>query len=195
MDIKELEIQIALQCAPVIAGLKISNLLIVQKEYLDTIRTMLKETQLSYEILLCRKGQITLLIYKELEVKNYLTQGKVKELLYKLGYASCTLKNLLKSVREGYEMYMEKKKDFPHELGILLGYPPEDVQGFIENRGENFLYAGYWKVYENLPAKLKLFQKYEQAGESIIQLIALGVSVKDVIEIYSEKTPKKVWAL
>ena len=195
MDIKELEIQIALQCAPVIAGLKISNLLIVQKEYLDTIRTMLKETQLSYEILLCRKGQITLLIYKELEVKNYLAQGEVKELLNKLGYASCTLKSLLKSIREGYEMYMEKKKNFPHELGILLGYPPEDVQGFIENRGENFLYAGYWKVYENLPAKLKLFQKYEQAGESIIQLIALGVSVKDVIEIYSEKTPKKVWAL
>lgn len=195
MDIKELEIQIALQCAPVIAGLKISNLLIVQKEYLDTIRTMLKETQLSYEILLCRKGQITLLIYKELEVKNYLAQSKVKELLNKLGYASYTLKSLLKSIREGYEMFMEKKKDFPHELGILLGYPPEDVQGFIENRGENFLYAGYWKVYENLPAKLKLFQKYEQAGESIIQLIALGVSVKDVIEIYSEKTPKKVWAL
>lgn len=195
MDIKELEIQIALQCAPVIAGLKISNLLIVQKEYLDTIRTMLKETQLTYEILLCRKGQITLLIYKELEVKNYLAQDRVKELLSKLGYASCTLKKLLKGVKEGYEMYMEKKKEFPHELGILLGYPPEDVQGFIENRGENFLYAGYWKVYENLPVKLKLFQTYEQAGESIMQLIALGVSVKDVIEIYSEKTPKKVLVL
>ena len=23
---------------------------------------------------------------------------------------------------------------FPHEIGLFLGYPPEDVSGFIENR-------------------------------------------------------------
>ena len=38
--------------------------------------------------------------------------------------------------------------DFPHEIGLLLGYPPEDVSGFIENGGKNFLCSGYWKVYK-----------------------------------------------
>ena len=74
---EQLETQIALQCAPVIAGLKISNLLIVQEKYLETLKNMLMSTQLSYEILLQRKGQITFLIYKEDEVKNYLAKGKV----------------------------------------------------------------------------------------------------------------------
>lgn len=191
MDIKQLETQIALQCAPVIAGLKISNLLIVQEEYLETLKNMLESTQLSYEILLKRKGQITFLIYKEDEVKNYLAKGKVKELLKRLGYASGSLKQLIEGVKKGYAFYMEKNSSFPHEMGLLLGYPPEDVQGFIENQGRNFLYAGYWKVYENLPAKLRIFQKYEQAGERILQMIAWGVSVRDIIDIYSEKPQKQ----
>lgn len=25
---------------------------------------------------------------------------------------------------------------FPHEMGVLLGYPTEDVLGFIENQGK-----------------------------------------------------------
>ena len=36
---------------------------------------------------------------------------------------------------------------FPHEIGLFLGYPFEDVMGFIENKGENYLCSGCWKVY------------------------------------------------
>ena len=28
--------------------------------------------------------------------------------------------------------------EFPHEIGIFLGYPVEDVRGFIANEGRNF---------------------------------------------------------
>lgn len=47
-------------------------------------------------------------------------------------------------------MYQTIQEDFPHEMGILLGYPVEDVEGFIINNGKNELYTGYWKVYDNL---------------------------------------------
>ena len=33
--------------------------------------------------------------------------------------------------------------DFPHEIGIFLGYPLEDVVGFIENQGKNYTCSGY----------------------------------------------------
>ena len=26
--------------------------------------------------------------------------------------------------------------EFPHEIGLFLGYPPEDVRGFIDNRAK-----------------------------------------------------------
>ena len=37
--------------------------------------------------------------------------------------------------------------EFPHEIGLFLGYPPDDVEGFIENREKAFKCPGYWKVY------------------------------------------------
>ena len=42
-----------------------------------------------------------------------------------------------------YACYMEEKGAFPHEIGLLLGYPVEDVLGFIRHQGKNYLYTGY----------------------------------------------------
>ena len=50
-----------------------------------------------------------------------------------------------------------KGKRFPHEIGVLLGYPAEDVKGFVVNEGKNYLYSGYWKVYGDLSEAKQLF--------------------------------------
>ena len=42
---------------------------------------------------------------------------------------------------------MREQKEFPHEVGLFLGYPPEDVHGFIENRAQCAKCIGAWKVY------------------------------------------------
>ncbi len=39
---------------------------------------------------------------------------------------------------------LRENREFPHEIGLFLGYPPEDVRGFIENR------AGNCKMYRVL---------------------------------------------
>lgn len=39
--------------------------------------------------------------------------------------------------------------EFPHEVGLFLGYPPEDVEGFIENKARSCKITGYWKVYSD----------------------------------------------
>ena len=36
--------------------------------------------------------------------------------------------------------------EFPHEVGLFLSYPPEDVKGFIDHRANNFKCAGLWTV-------------------------------------------------
>jgi hypothetical protein len=78
---------------------------------------------------------------------------------------------------------METKNDFPHEMGLLLGYPAEDVEGFITHQGAHCLCVGYWKVYANKERKLKIFEKFENAKESLIQLLSCGVSMGDIIDI------------
>ena len=72
---------------------------------------------------------------------------------------------------------MEQKAEFPHEMGLLLGYPVEDVEGFVVNRGQNYLYCGYWKVYGHVEEKKALFEKYEEARKTLVQFLAKGMNV------------------
>jgi hypothetical protein len=52
-------------------------------------------------------------------------------------------------------------RSFPHEIGIFLGIPYEDVKGFIKNSGANFITNGYWKVYSDPKRAAKTFQEYD----------------------------------
>ena len=54
------------------------------------------------------------------------------------------------------------KGDFPHEIGVFLGYPLADVIGFIQNRGKNFTACGYWKVYTDPTAAQAEFDRYKK---------------------------------
>ena len=63
---------------------------------------------------------------------------------------------------------------FPHEIGVFLGYPLEDVLGFIENGGRNCLYCGCWKVYANECAALEAFVRSEKCKSVYQRLFASG---------------------
>ncbi len=57
---------------------------------------------------------------------------------------------------------MSDDGEFPHEIGLFLSYPPEDVRGFIKNRRSGCKLVGTWKVYgdeENAKHKFDLYKK------------------------------------
>ena len=182
LDLKDIETQLAMQCAPVIMGLKISNLLIIPNENADKVRMILDGSNLSSRILFVQEEKTILLVYWRDGLIKYLSQRRIKELLQQLGYRNFELEELLSVFSGRYIRYCRYGGNFPHEMGVLLGYPIEDVIGFIENEGKNFLYTGYWKVYENIGEKIHLFQQFELAKETLIQLVAMGVSMIEVIQ-------------
>jgi len=57
---------------------------------------------------------------------------------------------------------------------VFLGYPLEDVLGFIENDGKNCLACGCWKVYANECAALAAFRRYEKCKSVYQRLFASG---------------------
>ena len=75
-------------------------------------------------------------------------------------------------------------------MGLLLGYPVGDVYGFIINKGKNYLYTGYWKVYDNLTETLKLFEQFEQAKELMIRRVNAGAGFSDIIMTPESKRRK-----
>ena len=70
---------------------------------------------------------------------------------------------------------MEGRREFPHEIGLLLGYPAADVEGFIENKGQDSLYSGYWKVYDDVEHAKRLFDAYNKCRDRLLKAVAEGV--------------------
>ncbi len=42
------------------------------------------------------------------------------------------------------------KEEFPHEIGLFLGYPPKDVAAFMKSSSTGVKYVGTWKVYSDV---------------------------------------------
>lgn len=185
MDLENIETQLALQCAPLITGLKVSNLLIISKGNEEVVKRILNRTGISYYRLIQTRTKTTFLLFRRNELEEFLSDENVRNVLMKAGYKSLQIDKILRTFSLRYEAYIQGDKSFPHEMGLLLGYPVEDVVGFVENNGKNFLYSGYWKVYENQKAKVKLFDKFKVAKETLIHLLSNGLSMSDIIDIYA----------
>ena len=70
---------------------------------------------------------------------------------------------------------------FPHEIGIFLGYPVDDVLGFIENKGANYLFCGFWKVYSNPRKAKRAFDEYVHCRDYLCDNIQRGVELVNAV--------------
>ena len=176
--------QIAVQCAPLLAGLKPSNLLIIPMGMEAVLRHSLRGTRIAMYLLSEYDGKQVFLLYKVNELIVYLTEQNVQRLLLDLGYEGGELYSLLQRVSKKYTAHKQEKEAFPHELGLLLGYPAVDVKGFMEQAGKNFLYSGYWKVYGHVRETVLLFKKFGRAKEYVVRLVKQGYSIAEIMAMY-----------
>jgi hypothetical protein len=65
-------------------------------------------------------------------------------------------------------------REFPHEIGFFLGYPPDDVLGFMLHRGAHCKLCGLWKVYSDVERAGALFREYERCKEQLLEYIQNG---------------------
>ncbi len=182
IDWKDIEMQIAFHCAPLIAGLKLSNLLMLQSEELDRGTSILKRAGISYFVVAVTNGKVAVLLFDRQRLETYLRKEEVWKIFQDMGYQNHAMGKVLYAFRQRYEGYLLWNQEFPHEMGLLLGYPIEDVKGFILNEGENCLYTGYWKVYENLPEKMIVFRQFEKARDMLIGLLSNGITIAEVVQ-------------
>ena len=156
----------------VIAGSKpAATVNIVKSEnYLKWVNygiTFIKSINLDYIELRENENSVILLIYnKELLEENLFTDNN-KKFLMSLGYIDSTnIINWLSMLKRRYELY-----HCPHELGIFLGFPTDDVKDFIECNEKKCLLCGYWKVYNNLSIAKIVFNRYDEIKKHTIESI------------------------
>ena len=74
---------------------------------------------------------------------------------------------------------------FPHEVGLFLGYPLEDVIGFETHGARDFKYSGTWKVYGDKETAIRRMNLYKKCSETCMKLLASGLSVPLVTKKYT----------
>lgn len=176
------EKQVVLQCAPLLTGIKLSNLLNVRTDQKEEVFRLFAGTAVSCRVLYEFDGRMSLLLYREDRMRAHLERSDVRRMLDGFGYAGMGIKETLLLLSIRYQEHMDGLRAFPHEIGLLLGYPPVDVAGFMENNGERFLYSGYWKVYGNLAETLKVFEQYDRAREYVIHMAGSGRAIREILE-------------
>ena len=70
--------------------------------------------------------------------------------------------------------YFHGKGEFPHEVGVLLGYPARDVEDYIRLEGRGCLLVGYWKVYHNVRRAKRTFAAFDEAREQTVREVLEG---------------------
>lgn len=56
-------------------------------------------------------------------------------------------------------------RDFPHEVGVFVGYPVKDVVGFMKRLPASPAHRGPWRVYGNCAESLRRMRLYARAEE------------------------------
>ncbi|UMZ74369.1 DUF3793 family protein [Natranaerofaba carboxydovora] len=129
------------------------------------------ELSLEYYELRRTSQSVLVLFFKIDELSRHLSDPKRIAFLENYGYhANSSLEESLSLLRTNVD------KGFYHEIGIFLGYPIKDVIGFIENKGKDYIFKRYWKVYHRPDRAKKLFDSYDKAKEQMINSITINYS-------------------
>jgi len=67
--------------------------------------------------------------------------------------------------------------EFPHEIGLFLDYPPDDVAGYLLHAGRNCKTCGYWKVYSDVDRANRLFRLYDACRDALCQQLDRGFAI------------------
>ena len=161
--------------SPTLAGLKLGSLinLVTGEGFFEEFAGLseeLREKGVRLMILRLRSGKALVYVYRRLDLERILDDKEVQGFLAGCGYICFDADSAIQTLRKR----LKNTDSFPHEIGVFLGYPLEDVIGFIENGGRNCLACGCWKVYSNECAALKAFERYEKCKSVYQRLFASG---------------------
>lgn len=155
-------------CAPTLAGIKSGNLFTCgyddKQKLLNDIRRVNKcLVNKGIKAIPVRYSNHRVLIYvyrPSFLVKDFCDKDTAN-MLSMLGYKADDVESCVKCLSRKL-VNLKSSKDFPHEIGLFLGYPIEDVKGFIKHRGSFSKCTGLWKVYGDVERAKRIFKKYEK---------------------------------
>ncbi len=171
-------------CAPTLAGIKPANLFCYRydsdecmKSIIVECRSLLSDRGLEFFVLRNRHQVCLIYVYRLKELNKIINASDNQKFLLQKGYRNFSdLSEVLALLAQNFANSMH----FPHEVGLFLGYPLEDVIGFISNKGENYYQVGPWKVYSDPETAVKKFEKFKKCTMIYKRLFSEGKTLKQL---------------
>lgn len=174
---------LALEAAELLEGVKPANMVNVANRRRPCGRnlyqlwkthgaTLLLESGLAARELADRGDSLLLFIYRPDALKLLLARKNVSVILHKAGYSE---------PGEPEKVLAEMQcrltgGGFPHEIGVILGYPLKDVVGFMGWARLEFTCQGPWKIYGDPRDSLRLAAAFQHCRSRMAGRLACGAS-------------------
>ena len=170
-------------CAPTLAGLKAGNLFcldvadgVVLCNILSRWNQALIPKGVFARVIAERCGRYFIYVYRNSALHNLCCSCEIRNFLKGFGYSCFDTESLLNF----FQKRMTRSVCFPHEVGVFLGYPLDDVKDFIAYGGKNYKLIGCWKVYNDVPNSMHIFEVYKKCQRILRERFELGESLEQL---------------
>ena len=178
-----LEALLAAHAAPTLACLKCASLVTARLtdpaafgRQASALRVRLLGRGVSLTLLRVQDGSAQVFVYREKLLAEILRQPEVQAFLRELGYERFDVRGALQTLRGR----MRDLTDFPHEIGVFLGYPLADVRAFIAHGGHDCAACGCWKAYGNVCEANRIFACWQACQEKFLREYRQGRTLEQL---------------
>ena len=170
--------------ALVIAGIKPASTVTIIKTNNDLYsmwikygRKFIRNIYLDFIELRESKEAIIILVFCKELLQSHINTKENKKFLMDLGYSKeRDIDDLLNELKIRYSL-----SHYPHELGVFLGIPLNDVKDFIECKEKRCLLCGYWKVYNDFHYAKEVFDKFDMVKEITMRNLIKGNNSEELV--------------
>ncbi len=85
-----------------------------------------------------------------------------------------------------FSNHLQTENGFPHEIGVLLGYPVDDVIEFENHQGKNCKYCGQWKSYNDIENARQCHCRYKNCSGFCEKLYNEGYNLDYIVHEYKK---------
>ena len=167
--------------SPTLAGLKTGNLFCAEvngknelKEGIRSLNKRLGGKGIRIIPLRFRNNRALIYVYRTGKLKEDLCDANASALLHSFGYDPVNSNRCIGCLKRK----INEENEFPHEIGLFIGYPPEDVKGFIENNAKGCKCIGCWKVYGDEQKARTAFDRFKKCASVYLRKWQSGVPLE-----------------
>ena len=166
-------------CAPTLASLKTGSLFVCAYEAMQDMHASIRSLNkrlgskgLRVIPLRCQDGRCMVYVYRPDKLEKDLSNAAAEKILRDCGYEKMTGTDCVRRLMER----LDCNGEFNHEIGLFLGYQPEDVEGFICRKEAKCV--GCWKVYGDVDQARRKFAQYHKCTDAYLRLHANGRGIE-----------------